>query len=231
MSQPIENQSGSSDEAIARRLARLNTLPVDSSRLDALLRQQIPNDATGPSKRSFWLLRPVNAIAASLIGAILIGVLIVSLIDRPAVAAPSQIAQWHAQMNTTTPTGSVMPATTVEAANQMIAQSDPAAPSMPSMPGMDGRMACCSVRKMGESRISCVMIQRETGRVMVCIGDAAKIKIPSTGSTVTQGGVTYHLMSENGVNIVMSHRDGRWIACSGKLPHAELIETAAGLKF
>jgi hypothetical protein len=225
MSEPVENQSTTpADDPIARRLARLSTMPVDSSRVDAFIRQRIPL----AQSRRYWLLRPMNAIAASLIGAVLIGVLVLALNDRPAAASPTQIAQWHEQMTSAPDGQQVMKATSVQDANQMLAMCDPKAPVAP---GVEGQMSCCGVRRIGTSRISCLMVERDAGRVMVCIGDAARIRIPRADSTVTRNGVTYYLMSEDAVNIVQFTRDGRWFACSGKLPHSVLIQTGEGLKF
>ena len=230
MSEPVEKQTRSAEDPIAQRQAQLNAMPVDSSRVDALIRQRIPapQAETAVVSRRRWLLRPVNAIAASLIGAVLIGVLVLALNDRPAAASPAQIAQWHEQMTSAPDGQNVMAVTNMKDANAALAARDPKAPAAP---GIEGEMSCCGVRRIGTSRISCLMVQRDAGHVMVCVGDGDKIRIPRADSTVTRDGVTYHLMSQDSVNIVQFMRDGRWIACSGKLPHSTLIETAAGLRF
>jgi hypothetical protein len=205
---------------MVQRLARLNTMPVDTSSLDAFIHQNIPKENAAARR---WL-RPLGAVAAVLVAAMLIGVLMLSLGDRPAVAAPAQVAQWHEQMATGT---NVMRASDLHDANKMLARSDPEAPAVR---GVEGRMSCC-VHRVGDSPVTCIMLERDGQRVMVCVADGQKVKIPATSSTMARDGVTYTLMSEGAMNIVMAKRDGRWVACSGKMSHAALVDTAAGLKF
>src|SRR5215217_419277 len=96
------------DRAVERRLARLRTMPVDTSRLEKAILSQIPRpQAEQPAEqqqqqrqrmRIGWLaaLRPLRAVAASflLLSAVVAAVLLFSS-GGQVLASPSQMAQMH----------------------------------------------------------------------------------------------------------------------------------------
>jgi hypothetical protein len=92
------------DQATADRLARLRSMPVDTSRLEKSLRAQIrrpEHDAEGAAPRPLRIawFRPFRAVAASflLLSAVVALVLLISS-GGPALASPSHMAQMHQEL-------------------------------------------------------------------------------------------------------------------------------------
>src|SRR5438067_1475311 len=85
------------DQAIAGRLAKLRTLPVDTSRLDAMLRAKIPQRER-KSRLSMLLLRPMSAIAASVAILAVIAAILLSTSGGPVLASPMEMARVHEEI-------------------------------------------------------------------------------------------------------------------------------------
>src|SRR5689334_10240644 len=84
------------DRATSARLSRLRSMPVDTSRLDAMLRDQIPANADGKTRRlSLSRLRPLHAIAASIAVLAIVGMVLLMSSAGPVMASPAQMAQMH----------------------------------------------------------------------------------------------------------------------------------------
>src|SRR5882724_3025259 len=85
------------ERAVAGRLSRLATMPVDTSRLDKLIRAEIRRDQ--PPARWTLPLRSFRAIAASLVvlSGVVIGVILLTS-GGEAQAQATQMAQVHEDM-------------------------------------------------------------------------------------------------------------------------------------
>src|SRR5439155_24336651 len=83
------------DRGIARRLAKLRTMPVDTSRLDGLLAAQLPQAprVQGNAPVALWRLRPLRAIAAGVAILAVIGAILLTSSGGPVLAAPAHMAQ------------------------------------------------------------------------------------------------------------------------------------------
>src|SRR5438045_2666720 len=80
------------DRATASRLARLKSVPVDTSRLDRLVRAQIPQS----DRRSLFVwMKPLRAVAASLIVLVTIAAILLSTSGGPVLASAVQMARMH----------------------------------------------------------------------------------------------------------------------------------------
>ena len=79
------------DRATSRRLRKLSSLPVDTSRLDRMIEQQVPRERSG----RMWILRPLRAVAAGIAVIGLVGILLYSLSGGPAMASADLMAQMH----------------------------------------------------------------------------------------------------------------------------------------
>ena len=66
--------------------------------------------------------------------------------------------------------------------------------------------------------------------VTMAIANAADVRVPES-EMLTVGGVTYHVQSHQGVNMVMAQRNGRWVCLMGRLPTRRLAELANSLRF
>ncbi len=213
------------EKATADRLARLATLPVDTSRLAERLRQQIPMPEASLSSKRFWL-RPMR-LAASIL--LLIGGIIAITVfssSGPALASPDVLAHVHEEM-LTDQMHSMRKVTSIDAAAAAISEQWPQRPPLPDMP-QDQVMACC-VHEVGHKKMACIALLVNEVPVTMAVADSGDIKTPQ-GATLVRDGVTYHVQSAHGVNMVMNERGGRWVCLMGRLSVDQLIEMATKLR-
>ena len=227
MNSDPENYEERLDDATALRLARLRTMPVDTTRLERSLRSRIPLPATEP--RRPWLLRfrPVRAAAASLlIIASVVAAVLLTASSGPALASSAQMARMHEDIvSGRTP---VVQVESIDAANKALAAQSPDCPAVPNMP-KDHVMACCMKSVKGK-RVACVLLKDENVRVSMMVANAADMRVP-TSPTQVRDGVTYHVQSFERLNMVMAERDGRWVCLIGEVPAERLMGLATKLKF
>src|SRR5690242_18230846 len=81
------------DQAIADRLRRLSTMPMDLSRLEARLRAA--RKPSAPPTVILRLLRPASGLAASVIVLFLVAIFVLTNSPGEAMASPVQMAQLH----------------------------------------------------------------------------------------------------------------------------------------
>jgi hypothetical protein len=226
------------DGAVERRLARLRTMPVDTSRLEKAILSQIPRpQLEEPAEqqqqrqrmRIGWLtaMRPLRAVAASflLLSAVVAAVLLFSS-GGQALASPSQMAQMHEDLvSGRTP---VMQVTSIEEANKVLSGEWPGGPSVPGAP-QSHVMACC-MKSIKDKKVACVLLRSEGEPVTMTVANAADMRLPKS-ATITHAGVTYHVQSSGPLNMVMTERNGRWVCLIGRLPGERLMNLASRLTF
>ena len=213
------------DRAVARRLAKLRTMPVDTSRLDAAVRAQIPRPGRERPTRIGWF-RPLRAIAASITLLAILAAVLLSTSGGPALASPAQMARFHQSL-----VSGEVPVTrvsSIEAANKVLTAKWPQSPQLPDVP-QDHVMACC-MKSVKDKRLACVLLKRDGVPVTMTVANASDMKLPKS-PTVRHGGVTYHVQSFEQVNMVMTERDGRWVCLISELPAERLMEIAQKLQF
>jgi hypothetical protein len=209
------------EQAIAQRLQSLSALPVDTSRLDAAIRAQIPALQAATRNRRIW--RPIAAIAATLL--IVAGVAIV-LMGREAQASPSMMAQMHLDMvSGKIPT---MRADNIDDANRAIAAMAGNFPRLPEPPASH-TMACC-MKNVGNKRVACILLDNGGTPVTMVVADAADVQSPHS-AMVVRNGVTYHVQSVNDLQMVMTERGHCWVCLIGATPADKLMDLADHLKF
>jgi hypothetical protein len=207
------------EEAIARRLARLKGIPVDTTGLERALRGQLPPPRT---KRRWWA--SMAAIAASLI---VTGTLLLPLMQsREVQASPVMMAQmYHDMVDGKVPT---MRANTLDEANRAIAAFSENGPTLPEAPASH-MMACC-MRNVGNKKVACVLFENGGTPVTMVVANAADMQSPSS-PTIVQDGITYHVQTTGDLHMVMTERENRWVCLIGKMPQDQLIEVARGVRF
>ena len=210
------------DQAIADRLRRLSTMPVDLTALERRLRL-----ATRPPKPTFVLrlLRPASGLAASVMVLVLIAAVILSGSPGEAMASPMMMANLHRDM--VAGRIQVMRVDTLYAAGQMLAKADPASPALPQAPETHV-MACC-MKNVSDKRVACVLLKTEDAPITMSVADAKDMK--PVGTVASRDGSTYHLASHEGVNMVSTERSGRWVCLMSELPTDKLVDIAAKLQF
>jgi hypothetical protein len=212
------------DRAVANRLSKLRTRPVDTSRLDQALRGQIPFPSAG---RVSWLrLRPLRAVAASIAVLLIISALLLTTATGPAMASPTQMAQFHQDLVAgRTP---VMQVDSIQAANQALNEQWPQSPQLPSVPAQHV-MACC-MKSVRNKKVACVLLKDAGVPITMTVANASDMRTPSS-QTVTRGGVSYSVQAVGSLNMVMTERNGRWICLIGELPAERLMDLAMQLQF
>lgn len=216
------------DRATAARLAKLRTIPVDTSRLDARLCKVLPPPpSTAPYIRGRLLfLQPLRAAAAGLLIVGLILAAIISSSGGPVMASVGDLARVHQEM--VSGQSHAVQVSSIEAAAAVLSDQWPQTPRLPDIPD-DHVMACC-VHEVGRKKMACVALDIDGAHVTMAVADRAEVKSPE-GTTVLHDGVRYQVQSVDGVNMVMTECGGRWVCLMGRLPVDRLIESMAQLQF
>ena len=218
------------DAAIAARLGRLRSMPVDTSALERSLRAAIPAPAGARMRIGAWV-RPLRAVAASLLvlGAIVAAV-VISTSGGEVMASPTQMARLHDEI--VSGKTHVQKVESIEEANKFLGAqwAEGAAPAVPDLPG-EHVMACC-MKSIKDKRVACVLLKGQGGEpVTLSVAKAADMKLPRAVQTVERGGVTYHLQGSEAVNMVMFERNGRWVCLMGRMDVEKLVGVAGELRF
>jgi hypothetical protein len=163
-SQPDERRAERLDRAVADRLAKLRSTPVDLTALRRAVeaRTGVGDDraAARPRRRPLVLrwLSPMRAAAASLLVGGLVVTLIVASASGPVLASADRLADIHQTLVAGGGHGGahVQTVNSVEAANAFFASRNPGGPAVPGMPD-EHVMACC-VHHLGPKKMSCVSL-------------------------------------------------------------------------
>ena len=219
------------DRATVARLAKLRTMPVELSRLEAAVASQIPPPGRAEAaERTRWRqwMRPMRAIAA---GIALLGVLTIALMAWPSgavMASPPHMARLHAML-----VAGELPVTQVESvehANSVLASQAPGTlPKIPALPP-EHVMACC-LNEMDNRVIACLLLKRDGKPVSMMVADDGDVRSPRGSQRIRHGGAVYHVQSAGAINMVMTARHGRWVCLMGELSTDALMELAGGLEF
>jgi hypothetical protein len=215
------------DEATSRRLAKLHTVPMDTSQLLKAVEAQIPRPQAQARRLRLTWLKPMRAVAASLLVFGLIIALVIHSSGGPVLASADRLARIHDEVLHRAGTH-VTAVDSVSAANAALASKCPGLPAVPELP-KDHVMSCC-VHDLGRKKLACVAILVDEVPVSIAVADVADVKMP-TCQALMIGGVAYHVQSEGDINMVMTERGGRWVCVMGKLPVNRLAELASSLRF
>jgi hypothetical protein len=212
------------DRATADRLARLGSMPVDTSRLEQSIRALIPPPARRRQQGLFLWAKPMRAVAALLLMIGVVAAVLLYASGGPALASPAQMAQMHEDIvSGKTP---VMQVSSVDEANRALTAQWPDSPGIPTMPA-DHVMACC-MKSVKDKKVACVLLKNEGEPITMTIAKASDMSLP-TSPTVERNGMTYHVQSFNALNMVMTERNGRWVCLIGKVPTERLMDLALKL--
>jgi hypothetical protein len=212
------------EEATVRRLVRLRTMPVELTRLKAAVEAEIPRPVEQPARLG-WL-RPLRAVAASLLVLGLLGALLVTLAGRPALASSERLLQVHQEMRAGPDHATAVQS--LQAAQEALSRKWRDAPGVPSI-DHEQVMSCC-VHRIGRQKVACVALTLDGVAVTMAVADAADIKMPQ-GQRIERGGRTYLVDSSAGTQMAMTERDGRWTCLMGPLPVERLIEALETMRW
>src|SRR5437868_5184134 len=213
------------DRAIARRLAKLRTMPVDTTRLDSLLAAPLP-EAGRKRRPAIWRLRPVRAVAASVAILAVIGAVLLSSSGGPVLASATQMVQVHEDM--VAGRAPVMQVDSIAEANKALAAQWPQSPTLPAIPE-DHVMACC-MRSVKNKKVACVLLKNEGVPITMTVANASDMQMPAA-PVLSYKGADYRLQSVGKLNMVMTERNGRWVCLIGERPVERLMDVAVKLQF
>jgi hypothetical protein len=212
------------DQAMAARLARLRTTPVDTSNLEKALRLSLPRPRQ--DRRSF-ILRPIRALAASiaLLSAIA-AVVMLSASSGPVLAEPAQMAQVHEDIiSGRIP---VMHVDSIEMANRMLNSQSPGSPTLPQAP--DSHVMACCMRSVHNKKMACVLLKHDNVPITLAVASAADMKL-GPAPIMNRNGVDYRVQKVGDLSMVMTERDGKWLCLIGQVSADHLMDVAAQLRF
>ena len=186
--------------AISTRLGRLGTLPVDTSRLDQLLRDQIPM----PRKhRPFLVFGWLAGAGAAACAALIIAVALL-FTGTPRLSAADLAGVYR---NLAAQPAVTMTSGTASSPVQM-------APGMMCMMKA-GEMVSCGQQMVGKYRLACVSVRSPShARVVMVSGDVGTVKNPR-GQTLTIAGKPYTLDVSGHINMLMRRVGNHWYCAMG----------------
>ena len=186
--------------AISTRLARLGTIPMDTGRLDQLLRDQIPM----PRKhRRFLVFGWLAGAGAAACAALIIAVALLST-GTPRLSAAELAGVYR---NLAAQPGVTMTGGPVNSPGQM-------APGMACMM-KSGETASCCQQMVGKYRLACVSVRSPShARVVMVVGNVGTVKNPR-GQTVTIAGNQYSLVVLGHINMLMRRVGNHWYCAMG----------------
>ncbi len=224
--QNFEPEDEQLDRAIADRLHKLRSMPIDTSGLERMLGSQIPTQRPLRFVQPLRWFHPMRALAASIAAIALLAALLVTTSGGPVLASATEMAQFHNDLVS----GRVpaMRVDSVDAANKTIAAQWAQSPQVPNMPD-DHVMACC-MRSVKNKKMVCVLLKGNGEPVTMTVANASDMQLPRS-PIVTQNGVEYHVQSSGQLNMVMTERGGRWVCLIAKLPANALMDLASNLQF
>ena len=219
-----DNPTTRQDEAVAARLRKLSTFPVDLGPLERQIQALIPRPQR--ARRSMRLFKPLTAIAASLTIAAVIVAAVLTTSSGQVMASPAQMAQFHQQI-----ISNEIPVTkvdSIEAAGRVLADQWPQSPDLPRAP--EAHVMACCMKSIKDKNVACVLLRSEGTPITMSVARASDMKSP-TGEKVIRNGAKFHLMSSGALNMVSTERGGRWVCLIGEVPSDRLITIAQQLQF
>ena len=213
------------DRATQRRLARLGTLPVDTSRLEQKLRAAgVPR--AGSSHMVFRRWR--DAVAATAAAAAVALMVLLPLIwgSGPVQAAPVQLGRLHADI--VAGRLKVQPVTSIEEANRLIHEQRRDAPYLPGMEGV--RIQSCCLTDVQGRLVAVAVLNGQAPKVTLIVAEAPGFA-HEMGTAVRIDDRTFWGHEVDGVRMVMSNTDDRWLCVMGDRSYEELAKIAAETRF
>ena len=226
-----DNQTARQDEAVAARLRKLSSFPVDLSRLERQIRAEIPRPAQHQQQQQrqssrMRLWRPLTAIAASITIFAIIAAAVLTASSGQVMASPAQMAQFHQQI-----ISNEIPVTkvdSIEAAGRVLANQWPQSPDLPRAP--EAHVMACCMNSIKDKNVACVLLRSEGTPITMSVAKASDMKSPA-GDKVLRNGATFHRMSSGNLNMISTERQGRWVCLIGEVSSDRLIAIAEQLQF
>ena len=86
------------------------------------------------------------------------------------------------------------------------------------------------MKSIRNKKMACVLLQSGGTPITMTVARSQDVETPSC-EAVNRNGTMYHVQAKDGVNMVMTERDGRWVCLMSELSQDQLIDLAARLRF
>jgi hypothetical protein len=211
------------DDAVAKRLSRLRSRPVDVSGVARRLEGQIGQRPSGqPFLARFTRARIAAAI---LLIATLAGALTWTLM-RPVTASAADLAQIHHQ--TVEGGGDAIAVSSMLQAQHEMASRWPRCPMLPDT--APKQVKSCCARTLGRKRLCCVGLDVDGQAVTLAVARAGDVRFVGGSSALSSNGTRYLVQSAGATGIVILTPGDPWIAVIGTMPMDGLMSVADGLR-
>lgn len=221
-----DSNSTRQDDAIAARLRKLASMPLDLGPLERQIQAKIPRAQGEPRARVMRLFHPLTAVAASitLVAVIITAVLTAS--PGEVIASSQQMAQFHQDIVSNRI--DVMKVDSIEAAGRALSNQWPQAPGLPRIP--EAHVMACCMKSIKDRKMACVLLKSEGTPITMSVANARDMRSPS-GKQIVKDGEIFHLVSHDSLNMVSTERHGRWVCLIGEVAPDRLIAIARQLQF
>lgn len=213
------------DQATRMRLTKLGSLPVDTSRLEQRLRASaVPGKQSAKTAFRGWR-GVIGAVAAVVAFAALI--LLPMLGDSSsAVASPVQLGRLHEDI--VSGRLNLQAATSIEEANRLIHQQSQDAPDLPGLEGVRVQ-SCCLTDVQG--RLVAVAVLNDVAPIVTLVVAEAPGFAHEMGTMIRIGERSFWGHQVDGIRMVMSNTDDRWLCVMGDRTYEELARIAAEARY
>lgn len=212
------------DDAVAARLRKLSTFPVDVGRLERRIQAEIPRP--GHEWRTLRWVRPIAAVAASIAIVAIAAAAFFWTGSGQVMASPAQMAQFHQEI-----LADKIPVTrvdSIDAAGQVLAAQWPQGPDLPRAP--EAHVMACCMNSIENKKVACVLLNSEGTPITMSVAKASDMHA-AMGKKVMHNGAKYHVASSDTLNMVSTERNGRWVCLIGETSSERLIAIAEQLQF
>lgn len=215
------------DREVRSRLARLASIPVDTSRLQRQLQSALSPDLLQTQRRRWshpW--RSLTAAAAAILIVATTAIILVNAGNSPAMASPSDLARLHAQ--TLLQESMATTVTSLEQANRVLAGQWSDLPQIPAPES--AKLHSCCIHDFMDSKIACIILRDGQTPLTMVVGHARQFR-PAKGNVVQRGGRSFTLHQVNGLRMAMTQQGGRFVCLMGEVSEERLLSIAENLKF
>lgn len=216
------------DQAVHDRLSKLSATAVDTTRLQGRLRTLIDESVTADAghRRMRIAWRPALALAASVLVVVALGVMLATLGNSPAMAAPSHLAQLHAQSIHAHSTATAV--SSVEEANRVLSGQWG---DLPSIPIVDtATLHACCIHDFMDDRVVCLVLRDGEEPLTLVVGHARSFR-PTKGREVHIDGRKFYVHRVDGLLMAMTQQDNRFVCLMGEVTEERLLRIAGELRF
>lgn len=226
MSSPHTNEDHF-DTELRDRLAALGRRPVDTSKLREQLEARVAVESSSPRQPRRFLpsWRPLLAAAAAVLLLVATSLMLTTG-SSVAVASPTQLAGLYRQVVAQSPTNRTVHS--ILAANRLIAGEAAHTPSLPHQ--VTGHVSSCCLLRLHGKPIAAVHLKCRGHSVSLMVAYSNAVTFPM-GRIVRHAGHRFVVSKDDGLNMVMTHHDKRWLCVASDLSRQQLLDLAAAIRF